>query len=423
MPKIYPFKGWRYDLSLVPDISKVVAPPYDVITKEGQSALYDSSLYNFVRIILNRSAGDDRYRRAAELLNRWKSFGIVREDSEPVLYLLSQSFTHRGKPVNRVGFIAEMELEPLGENILPHEQTIDKHVEDRFHLMKATGTNSGQIFMCYRDPSMVVESVMTEMEKAEPQIDVTTDDGVRYRLWLIKDVPQIHDIRDVLAKTKVIIADGHHRYRTALRFFTQYPDIPGSNRVMVTLVNSFNPGLNVLPTHRLIKTCDKPLDDILSDLEHNFEVRRYPSLESLLAFLDDEVKPGAVCLGLYHRKTGTSLSLIFKAFDQLAREFPGHSDTFRRLPVNIFHNFVLKKVLGLDSTIQQDLERLEYLRGTSDPGECLLRKEDYEIAGLVKPPDLNDIFAVAEEGEIMPQKSTYFYPKIYSGFVFRCFGE
>ncbi|NOZ04025.1 MAG: DUF1015 domain-containing protein [FCB group bacterium] len=423
MPKIYPFKGWRYDISLVPDISKVVAPPYDVITKEGQSALYDSSLYNFVRIILNKSAGDDRYRQAAKALNRWKSFGIVRQDPEPVFYLLSQSFTHQGKPVNRVGFIAEMELEPLGGDILPHEQTIDKHVEDRFRLMEATGTNSGQIFMCYRDPSMAVESIMTEMEKSEPQIDATTGDGVRYRLWLIKETSQIQEIQNILKKTKVIIADGHHRYRTAHRFLTRYPDIPGSDRVMVTLVNSFNPGLNVLPTHRLIKKCDKALNEIVSDLERHFNVRQYPSLESLLAFLDNDVGANEVCLGLYHRESGTPLALFFKAFEQLAEEFPGHSDTFRRLPVNIFHNFVLKKVLGLDSTVQRDLERLEYLRGTSDPREYLLRNEDYEIAGLVKPPDLNAIFAVAEEGEIMPQKATFFYPKVYSGFVFRCFGE
>ena len=176
MPNIYPFKGWRYNYDIVDDLAKVITPPYDVINKQDQSSLYDLSPYNFIRIILNKYPVPDKYIDSARILSEWKENEVFKQDHEKSIYLLSQSFRDDGIKKNRIGFIAKLQITELGDKILPHEQTISKHINDRYELMKSTEVNTGQIFMSYRDKEKVVEEIAKTYKDKQPIIDFEIDD-------------------------------------------------------------------------------------------------------------------------------------------------------------------------------------------------------------------------------------------------------
>ena len=171
MPKIYPFKGWRFNTNIVGDLSQVIAPPYDIINDADQSALYERSPYNYVRIILNRSAGMGRYSEAAKTFSEWKKNEILIQDTDLSVYLLCQSFHQAEQQIERTGFITKLKITKLGGEVLPHEQTISKHINDRYNLMKATKANTGQIFMSYRDQTRTVESILEAYEDDIPLVD------------------------------------------------------------------------------------------------------------------------------------------------------------------------------------------------------------------------------------------------------------
>ena len=171
MVNISPFKGWRFNTDIVSDLSQVIAPPYDVINDADQSALYERSPYNYVRIILNRSAGNERYSEAAKTFSEWKKNEILIQDTDPSVYLLCQSFCQDDQQIERTGFITKLKITKLGGQVLPHEQTISKHINDRYNLMKATKANTGQIFMSYRDQTRTVESILGSYKNEIPLID------------------------------------------------------------------------------------------------------------------------------------------------------------------------------------------------------------------------------------------------------------
>lgn len=419
MPEIYPFHGWRYNPEKVSDLSRVLAPPYDVISPQEQQNLYQSSPYNFVRLILNHNQGDERYHDAARALREWTANeGIVR-DREPGLYLMDQKFEVRGESVTRSGIIGALELEELGENILPHEQTIDKHIKDRYRLMEETGTNLGQIFMSFRDESMAVESIAKKRREAPPLLDVDIPGHARYRLWNITSESDIRNIRQTLASTTAIIADGHHRYKTALQFAGDHPEVPGSDRVMVSLINAYNPGMLVLPTHRLVSNVQIEPDRLRSELGKYFHLEETGSPGETINRLRANHEAEGIHLGFYHKPSEMSLMLTFRREELLETEFPGASTEYRTLDVTILHHFLLKQLLNLDTENQEDLERVKYIRGNVPVTKMLQQERDYDVACFVNPPDFDTIFSIAESGRTLPQKTTYFFPKIYSGLVFR----
>ena len=249
MAKISAFKGWRYNTDNISNIEDVIVPPYDVITPEEQEGYYNKSPHNYIRINLNNSRGKEKYFSAANFLNMWIGSGILVEESKPAIYILSQSFLVNGKKVERVGCICALTLSDLGDEVLPHEQTIDKHLDDRYNLMESTSANSGQIFMCYDDHKMVLENIHENL-KNEPSINAEFDD-ISYKLWAVTDTKDIDQFINELSDKKLVIADGHHRYKTALKY-SKNNITPGSDKVMVTLVNSRNSGMDILPTHRAV---------------------------------------------------------------------------------------------------------------------------------------------------------------------------
>ena len=310
MPNIYPFKGWRFNTNIVKDISQVIVPPYDVINDADQAELYDRSPYNYVRIILNRSAGKERYSKAAKTFSDWKKNEILIQDTDPSVYLLCQSFYQDDLQIERTGFITKLKITKLGGEVLPHEQTISKHINDRYNLMKATKANTGQIFMSYRDHTRTVDSILGSYKNEIPLID-TVLDGIHYRLWRLADERHINTIQNVVAGTKAIIADGHHRYKTAYQYAQDHPEINGSDRVMVTMVNAYNDGMHVLPTHRIV--FGKPIDDdrFIKKLKGLFDIEKKPSAAKLLNKMDQHRASNTISLGVLTR-VGNAYLLRYK---------------------------------------------------------------------------------------------------------------
>ena len=418
MVNIFPFKGWRFNTDIVSDLSQVIAPPYDVINDADQSALYERSPYNYVRIILNRSAGNERYSEAEKTFSEWKKNEILIQDTDPSVYLLCQSFHQAEQQIERTGFITKLKITKLGGQVLPHEQTISKHINDRYNLMKATKANTGQIFMSYRDQTRTVESIMGAYEDDIPLIDVVLD-GIQYRLWRLTDEGEINTIQNVLAGTKAIIADGHHRYKTAYQYAHDHPEINGSDRVMVTLVNAYNDGMNVLPTHRIIR--GKPIDDdrFIKKIKGRFDIEKKSSAAELLNEMDQRRSSDTINLGVLTR-VGNAYLLSYKGKENWTRDL---STASQALDVNVLHQLILKPACGIDTRDQNDLGYLGYIRGNEPPMEMIKNVSDYDFIFFVNPPDLDQIFDVAETGETMPQKSTYFYPKVYSGLVTAGIGD
>ena len=418
MVNISPFKGWRFNTDIISDLRQVIAPPYDVINDADQSALYERSPYNYVRIILNRSAGNERYSEAAKTFSKWKKNEILIQDTDPSVYLLCQSFFRDDQQIERTGFITKLKITKLGGQVLPHEQTISKHINDRYNLMKATKANTGQIFMSYRDQTRTVESILGSYKNEIPLIDVVLD-GIQYRLWSLTDERQINTIQNVVADTKVIIADGHHRYKTAYQYAQDHPEISGSDRVMVTLVNAYNDGMHVLPTHRIIS--GKPIDDdqFIKKIKDRFDIKKITSASELLSEMDKCRTLDTINLGVLTR-VGNSYLLSYKGEENWSTDL---STVSQALDVNILHQLILKPVCGIDTNKQHGLGHLAYVRGNEPPLEMIRNVSDYDFVFFLNPPDLDRIFKVAEIGETMPQKSTYFYPKVYSGLVMAGIGD
>ena len=419
MAKVAPFKGWRYNPENINKIEDVFVPPYDVITPDEQQQYYRKSPHSYIRINLNNTPGSERYFSAANTLNMWIGSGILLEEDQPAIYVLSQSFELNGTMVNRVGCICSLELSELGETVLPHEQTIDKHLDDRYDLMKSTKANSGQIFMCYKDDDMILEKIYNNI-KSEPSTQATLD-GVDYKIWPIINEAIIEKFVNGMRSKTLVIADGHHRYKTALKYEKNHDGLD-SKEVMVTLVNSKNPGMQIMPTHRIIRGIELSITDIKKEVGHFFSYNEFQGVEKLLIEMDKADSQKNI-LGMYHRKSNTGLLLKFEAYDLLKSKMSDQSRELRELDTNILHSFLLKEVFNIDTNRQEDLNYLSYLRGNKSAIKMLDKEEDYDIVCFVNPPSLDDVFNIAEGGETMPQKSTYFYPKVYSGLVTRCFNK
>ena len=420
MAKISSFKGWRYNSDKIKNLADVLVPPYDVISKEEQEEYYHLSPYNYIRVNLNKAVNDERYRLAANTLNMWIGSGIMIEEDMPAIYILSQSFKFQGRDIERIGFICGLDLSELGDTVLPHEQTIEKHLDDRFKLMEATSANTGQIFMCYKDKEMVLENIYSNID-GNPDIDVELDD-VSYKLWAITDKQILNELINCLSDKSLVIADGHHRYKTALKYAKQNKNLMESQKVMVTLVNSNNPGMQIMPTHRLLSSINMDIKAIKERLNECFDVNEFLDLNTLLQELESSRNKNGM-FGLYHKNSNIGLSLNFNAWDNLNSKMKNHSKSLRELDTNILHAFLLKDIFCIDTNKQKDLNYISYLRGNKSPYEMLKKEKDYDVVCFVNPPSLDDVFDIAEAGETMPQKSTYFFPKVYSGIVTRCLNK
>jgi uncharacterized protein (DUF1015 family) len=419
MARVFPFRALRYDSARVSH-QQVLTQPYDKITPAMQERYYRQSPYNLIRLELGRTAPTDSptenvYTRAAAALREWRSEGVLVADPVSSLYIYSQDFSVPGgrESLQRRGFIALGQLEDYSTGIVfRHEQTHTGPKADRLNLLRATRAITGQVFMLYSDPAGEIDSLL--QPSGSPATDVQDEYRVRHRMWPVCDSETLAAVQRLMSDKRLIIADGHHRYETALAYRDECR-AAGRNgageRLMMTFVNMDSPGLVILPTHRVLRGLPGfNADRFLNTAAQFFAVESLPP----------SADPATVAL----REAGAHGTTILAATasgQYLLRARPADSDRFladlspqqRLLDVVQLHRVLLQHVLGISEHDIRELKHIEYLR---DPAEALIRvREGADLAFLMNPVRIAQLRDVAFSGQVMPQKSTDFYPKMLSG--------
>jgi uncharacterized protein (DUF1015 family) len=427
MPEIRPFRGIRYDMARVGALSGVVAPPYDVIGPELQDALYGLSPYNIIRLELNReepgdAPGRDRYARAAKFLKDWRREGILREDPHPSLYVYHQTFDVEGRAFTRKGFLARVRLEPFGQGkIYPHEQTLSGPKADRLALFNATKFNLSPVFGLYPDSKSGVQAAVEAGIKDRTPLEATDHLGVVSRIWPVLDQEAHTAVQGVMASRSIFIADGHHRYETGLKFRDELagsgeltsPEDP-ANFTMMMLVGMSDPGLLILPTHRLASGFPGLTYSALAErLASEFDVRPTGEGEAgcRAAWEEIEASGEQETLGFGTVADGRWLVARLRSDATMDSLVPEHSAEWRSLGVSILHELVIKKLLGGLGTAS--CRYVHLVREVLDD----VAARGCDLACLVPPAGMEHVEAIASNLEKMPPKSTYFYPKLLTGLV------
>ncbi|MBN1876522.1 MAG: DUF1015 domain-containing protein [Anaerolineae bacterium] len=431
MANIKPFRGLRYNPELFCDLSEVVTLPYDRIHEAEQAAYYEVSPYSFVRIIQGKSTPADNdknnvYTRARAYMETWLAENVLIRDPVPVLYVLEQTFTTPDNDVKYVrrGLTAALNLTYFDEGeVLPHERTLQGPKEDRLNLTRATETSWGHIFMLYPDEEAEINALLQPfLDSHMPAIvsDRVIEPDVEQAFWVVNDPDVVAAVVEAMkGKGPLIIADGHHRYETALGYRDEMrekadaaPDA-AFNYVLATFVSMSDPGLVVLPTHRLIHSYTR-MDSqaLLGALEPYFTVVSLPDRDALAAALA-EAAPDRPRFGFYD---GTYTLLTLKSLAVMADLLPDRDPSFRKLDVTVLHELIIEHVMGLSKESVSRHENLTYLRDPT-PGYAAVDSGEANFLFLLNPTQMAHIRDCTAAGERMPQKSTDFYPKIVGGLV------
>lgn len=430
MAEIIPFQGIHFAQEKIGDLGSVVAPPYDVISPTQQSILYAASAYNVVRIILNRPEPNDDeahnpYTRAAFYLESWLNAGVLVQDEKPALYVYCQEFTNPadGARYLRTALFCAMKLEPYAAGVvLPHEETRTQAKEDRLRLMRATRANTEPIFGLYEDPEGVVVRALESGLADTPDQQVTVE-GDHHSIWRVEKPEAITAVQQFLRPRPVWIADGHHRYETALTYRDERraaEDNPKGPReydyILTGLVSFTDPGLVVLPTHRLVKNIPAgQLEQLYLQLERYFTIESVVP-DKVAARMKAEPGSGIHRFGLVQRGRSWVLTLRDEALMDAAAE--DRSPVWKRLDVSILQALVLERSLGIPASSLATTPNVGYTR---DMNEALsaVHSGEWQIALLLNLPTADEVRRVASAGDKMPPKSTFFYPKLWSGLLLR----
>jgi uncharacterized protein (DUF1015 family) len=430
MADIRAFRAFRYDLGHVGPLADVIAPPYDVIDPALQQRLYDRSPFNVVRADYGRDEPDDtedsnRYTRAANLLREWVGGGVVKQDTARGLYVYEQEYEVEGTRHTRKGFLARVRLEPFGAGrIYPHEETMSGPKEDRLKLMRATGMNLSPVFGLYPDPAGEVQSLLDDAVRRSLPLEAADHLGTVSRLWPVTDQHVVTKVTGLMGPKPVFIADGHHRYETGLRYLDERRaagDVPNdeaaANFTLMMLVGMSDPGLLILPTHRLVSGIPAVTGEKLSEvLAGHFAVETVGTGAAAAreAWELIEADGGQNVLGFGTvADDGWHLARLAAsaAMDALAAD---HSPAWRGLAVSILHVLVLNKLVPERLGGAPKCEYVHLVREVTDAtaaGRC-------QLAALVPPATMGHVERIAGNLEKMPPKSTYFYPKLLTGLVF-----
>ena len=428
MIRIAPFRGLFYNQKKVRDLSKVVAPPYDVISKEEQERLYKKSPYNFIRLDLSQEP--DSYPAVAQLLSEWLATGIFERDETPAIYFLSHRFKLKsGEQKIRDGFLALTELQDLSSGaIRPHEKTLDAPKEDRLKLMLACHAQLSPIFTLYSQPKQSINRMLAvEVEGVEPFIEIEQDNGEQCRLWRIANAELIEKVQQEMSDQQLLIADGHHRYEATLSYRDwmrrergQWNGREAFNFIMAYFANINDDNVVILPTHRLVRGyAHKPFLELEEALQTYFYVEQHPKTPegkiSFLKALKTAAKKHRV-IGASFKRDPRYVILRLKNKRIMQRLAKDLSAPLRELDVSTLHLLILEHILGMTPDEQVKGENIRY---SQDEDLVLqsLEKEDYQAAFILNATKAEEIQTIVAGGEKMPQKSTYFYPKLLSGLV------
>lgn len=433
MPEIRAFRALRYDPEAVPDLSRVVAPPYDVISPARRAELAARDPRNVVAIdlpVADAADPDEKYRAAARTFAGWRSDGTLRKDRLASLYVYEQAFVVPGTSERRVqrGFFGRLRLEPLGpgSGVHPHERTLAGPREDRHKLMRATGANFSAVMVLYEDAAGASPHLLAEATEGPAIADVTDDDGVRHRLWALPDDGEtarlVEGLREAAGRDPVTIADGHHRYETALRYRDERrmtrstEDDPAFDFVLALFVDVATGPILVLPTHRVARAVAGAGSLVEAASASGLFDTRAADREALLGAFGPGVGGAGDRgrFGLWTRAGGAILDTRRAAFEPL---LPHGGEALRRLDVTLLAA-ALERLCGIDRAATTSGERIAF---TKDAAEALDwvdgRVAGADAAFLLEGTPVAEIAAVAREGDVMPQKSTYFHPKPLTGLV------
>ncbi len=452
-----PFEGILYDPRRA-DLSRVLAPPYDVISPVEQRRYYQQDAHNVVRLIAGEvrpsdTPEDNKYTRAAGFFQQWLAEGVLRREASPCLYIYRHQFLDptNGQTRVRLGVLGVVELEPFGKGVLPHEQTHARAKADRLSLTRAVVANLSPVFALYEDPQSAVHPIIAPAMAEPPRLSITGEDGDQHKIWSMTGAERLQRLAEVLGASRLYIADGHHRYETALNFLNkqrlEHPEAPPDaafNYVLMLLVDVRDPGLAIQPTHRLLHDFERFDPAFVRRLASRHRVTPRPDRAALLAAMQEPTSGHRIGMAI-HPSPSTSAGMALSGIPfpsgggQDFREIPspsgggqgGGSTTFftvdiersnaadpvSRLDVSVLHHEIFERELGLE---QAELEQEHYLSYSRDVGVVLARVETgaAQAAFLLRPPAVSDVVEVARTGQVMPQKSTYFYPKPASGIVF-----
>jgi uncharacterized protein (DUF1015 family) len=416
MAQIEPLRALHYDPARTGGLQHVVAPPYDVIDAEQRASLVAASPYNVVGIDLPRTADGtgDIYAHAAETLEGWQADGIVVRDAKPALWPLQQDYTGPdGVRRTRSGFLARVRVEEYGAGrIRPHERTHPGPKEDRLRLTRATKANLSPIFSLFSDPQNGAWSAL-EAQLAEPFARTTDPDGTQNRLWRVDDAGTIETVQQALSTAELLIADGHHRYETARVYAQEIGGEGEHNYVLMCLVALEDPGLTIFPTHRLLNGLKPDQHEALAQaLKQDFEIEPLSETAQLAPQEGDTVRLGYIDS---HFKRPFMLTLKDPAI--AAAALPDSSGPYRRLDTAVLEALIIKGALGLSDDDIDHLNGLGYARDFEQALE-LIESAAYDAAFFMAPTPVRRVQEVAESGESMPPKSTYFFPKVPTGLVF-----
>ena len=413
MADVEPLRALHYDLNRTGGLQDVVAPPYDVIGPEQRAELEARSPYNVVRIDL--PVGDDPYQIAAQQLEGWRAQSVIVRDEEPALWVLEQDYTGPdGNARRRRGFLARVRVEEYGPGrIRPHERTHPGPREDRLRLTRATKTNLSPIFSLFDDPAGTATAALERSTTPEPWGQATDDDGTVTRMWRVTDSGAIAAITGAAAPAELLIADGHHRYETMQAYADEVGGEGEHRYTLMCLVAMEDPGLTVLPTHRLVGGLDERRRRALERaLEQDFQIAPVP-----LEQIAPPPGEGPLQMGYIDRERQQALRLTLKDQALADAALDANTPAYRRLDTAVLEVLLLKRALGLSDEDIAHLNGLFYARDADEAVESV-RSGRYDAAFLMRPTPVGLVRDVAAGGENMPPKSTNFFPKLLTGLLF-----
>lgn len=421
MAEIRPFRALRFDTQAAGNIQELTCPPYDIISEEQRNQYLKTNEHNVIRLELPRD--ENPYEEAGSLLRQWEQQGILKQDDQEGLYIYEEEFQAHGKTMRVKGIICRVKLEEFFKGVvLPHEETLSKAKADRFQLMKATFCNFSQIYSLYMDPQHKTPDKINRLSQGTPEVEMQDGDGVIHRLWIVTDPQEIREVCSDFAQRKLYIADGHHRYETALNFRDDCrkqglaKEGDAVDYVMMMLVDMENSGLVVFPTHRLVRGLSS-FDEtaVKQACREYFLVEDRTDISTIEGELNALYQQGKKAFAFYTGKDRWTL-LVLKDMDAVRKLLPQASAATQGLDVTVLHSLVLEKIFGIDKENMAQQINLTYTRDFQE-AITSVEKAESQCAFILNPTRVTEIRDVAAAGEKMPQKSTYFYPKLITGLV------
>lgn len=421
MAEIKGYKGLRFNCEKAGKIEELVCPPYDIISDQQREEYIKINPHNIIRLELPK--GDDKYNKAAEILKDWLEKGILVKEDKPAIYIYEEEFTAYGERKAIKGIICRVKLEEFSKGIiLPHEFTLSKAKEDRLNLMKATNCNFSQIYSLYMDGGKNTLGKIDSLSKSEPDIQLQDNDNVTHRMWIIKDEKAIADICSDFTDRKLYIADGHHRYETALNYRNYLREQglakegDACDYQMMMLVDMEHPGLVVFPTHRLVRNLDSfNAERVIDGCKEYFDVTEHSDINTIESTLMELYNQGKKAYAFYCGGSSYKL-LVLKDTNIIKKLLPNASTATQQLDVTILHTLILEKIFGIDAENMAKQINLTYTK-IFDEAISSVQQGNSQCAFILNPTRVSEIREVASNGEKMPQKSTYFYPKMITGLV------